>query len=133
MAARVCACGCGRSLDGRRADAKFFSSSCRSKTALRRSHVPPASATQVPPSTDVADALATELAELEMATSYEGCVALGIARQLDNGAVQGAAYSSLSKELDRRVDALRLKAERKDDPAKVVKGRLEEKRAAMSA
>lgn len=80
----------------------------------------------------VGDALRVELEKLEVADSYEGQVALGIARQLDNGTVAGAAYASLSKELDRRVDALRLKAEKADDPTRVVKGRFAEKRAALA-
>jgi hypothetical protein len=63
-----------------------------------------------------------------VADSYEGRVALGIAAQLDRGTVVGAAYASLSKELDRRVDALRLKAERPGDPVRRISEALAEKR-----
>jgi hypothetical protein len=81
---------------------------------------------------NVGEALRTELEALGVADTYEGRVALGIASQLDNGTVAGAAYASLSKELDRRVDALRLKAVRTDDPAVVVKDRFAEKRAKLA-
>lgn len=131
MAARLCACGCGRYFEAKSSRRKYFSSTCRARKSEGKTVTP---ATPTPAaSTDVADALQTELTELGVADSYEGRVALGIARQLDNGTVQGAAYSSLSKELDRRVDTLRLKAERADDPTKVVKGRLAEKRSAMAS
>lgn len=80
-------------------------------------------------STEVADALGAELERIGLAGTYEGRVAMGIASQLDHGNVVGAAYASLSKELDRRVDALRLKAEMPDDPARVLRERVEGKRA----
>jgi len=76
--------------------------------------------------------LHVELEQLGVEATYEGRVALGIARQLDRGAVAGAAYASLSRELDRRVDALRLKAERSDDRVKVIRGRFAEKRSKMA-
>ena len=127
MGAPGCAV-CGASLAGRRADTRFCSDKCRK--AGRKLKRAAEAAEPVP--TAVADALAQDLAKLGMAASYEGQVALGIARQLDNGTVVGAAYASLSKELDRRVEALRVKAERPGDPAKVIKGRLEEKRARLA-
>lgn len=33
---RICACGCGRSLDGRRRDARYATSTCRSTAARLR-------------------------------------------------------------------------------------------------
>ena len=120
---------CGASLEGRRPAARFCDASCRMRK--RRHPEIAAAVAPVEVSTAVADALIEELERLDMAASYEGRVAVGIARQLDNGTVVGAAYASLSKELDRRVETLRVKAERGDDPAKVVKGRLEEKRARL--
>jgi hypothetical protein len=124
MARRGCE-SCGKGLEGKKASARFCGDVCRKRQARGGVAAPPSE----PPSTAVADALGAELEQLEMAATYEGRVAVGIARQLDNGTVVGAAYASLSRELDRRVDALRLKAERADDPAKVIKGRFEEKRA----
>lgn len=129
MARRVCECGCGRSLEGRRPNARFYGDTCRKR--LRRGLVPGSTSSE-PASTAVATALRSELVELKVADTYEGQVALGIAEQLDGGAVVGAAYASLSKELDRRVDALRLKAERGEDPTKVIRGKLDEKRAALA-
>lgn len=85
-----------------------------------------------PTSTHVADALRVELDDLGVADTYEGVVALGIAEQLDAGSAVGTAYASLSRELDRRVDALRLKAVRKDDPAVVVRGLFAEKRRLLA-
>ena len=130
MAARLCVCGCGRYFEAATSRRKYFSSSCRARKS--KGQLPSPAVPEVPASTDVGDALLVELQKLKVDDTYEGRVALGIARQLDRGTVQGAAYSSLSKELDRRVDQLRLKAEREDDPTKVVKGRLAEKRAAMA-
>lgn len=118
---------CGTSFEAKRPSKRFCGrSSCR---AGKRSVV---TAPAAPAVEAVGDALRVELEKLEVADSYEGQVALGIARQLDNGTVAGAAYASLSKELDRRVDALRLKAEKADDPTRVVKGRFAEKRAALA-
>lgn len=113
-----------------RAGKRFCGETCRAAAFKARQRGQRAGET--PKSTDVADALSVELEQLEMAASYEGRVAVGIAQQLDNGTVVGAAYASLSKELDRRVDALRLKAERADDPAKVIRDRLEAKRAKLA-
>lgn len=109
---------------------RYCGSTCRARKAEGKPA--PVKRKRTRARTEVADALRTELVELGVADSYEGRVALGIAEQLDAGTVVGAAYASLSKELDRRVDALRLKAERGDDPTKVIRGRLEEKRAQLA-
>jgi hypothetical protein len=79
-------------------------------------------------SAKVSAALESELSKLGVADTYEAAVALGLARQLDSGTVVGAAYVSLSKEIDRRVDGLRLRAELPEDPARDVRERLEAKR-----
>jgi len=83
--------------------------------------------------THAAAKLDAEFTQLGVADLYEAEVAVGIARQLDSGVIAGAAYVSLSKELDRRVDALRLRAEKPDDPARAVKDRLAEKRLSLVA
>lgn len=83
--------------------------------------------------TDIADRLARELTELGVADKYEAAVVVGLARQLDSGVVTGAAYVSLSKEVDRRVDALRLKAVRPDDPVRLILTAVEEKQAHLHA
>jgi hypothetical protein len=88
---------------------------------------PPAADPRQPPSTQVADAITRELEQLALADTYEGTVAIGLAKQLDSGVIVGSAYVSLSKELDRRVDALRLRAPRPDDPAQVARAQVEEK------
>ncbi len=121
---RLCAAGCGTPVVGR-ADKRYCSEVC-SKRARRRAAV----AQQLPagpPSTRVADALTAELEGLGVADSYEGATALNLARQLDSGSIVGAAYVSLSKELDRRVAVLRLKAERPDDPVAALQRRLDAK------
>lgn len=122
---------CGKPFEAQRSTAKFCGSTCRA----RKHQGKPASADNPPtaPGTDVADALHAELHQLGLAQTYEAVVALKIARQLDNGTVTGAAVTSLSKELDRRVDALRLKAIRPDDPTVLITARLEEKQAHLRA
>lgn len=82
-----------------------------------------------PPCTKVSDALLLELQKLNLVDTYEGQIALGLAAQLDDGSVKGAAYVSLSKEVDRRVAALRLKAERPDDPVKLRSEAVDARRA----
>ncbi len=101
---------CGGSLAGKRSSARFCDSACRMRA--RRS----SSTGQQPALSDkVQGPLGRELQQLGVADSYEGAIALGLAAQLDSGAVTGTAYVSLSKELDRRVEDLRRKAPRPDD------------------
>lgn len=120
---------CGEPYEAKRSTSKYHSAACR--VAANRG-TPPAELAnpkgQTPASTDVADALLKELTLLGLADSYEAAIAIKTARQLDNGTIVGTAFTSLSKELDRRVDALRLKAERPDDPAREIRERFEEKR-----
>lgn len=92
-----------------------------------------ATAPAVPAKTDVADRLKRELVTLGVFEQYEAAVVVQMAEQLDSGKIVGTAYVSLSKEVDRRVDALRLKAVRQDDPAQQVLGRVEEKKALLHA
>ena len=123
---RPCAAGCGAEVVGR-ADKRWCSEVCRK----RAGRAGPATVTQLPtspPSTAVADALRRELVELGVAQTYEARTALGLAEQLDSGRLVGAGYVSLSRELDRRVDSLRLRAVRPDDPARLLREALEAKR-----
>lgn len=83
--------------------------------------------------TQIADRLTRELTELGVFDQYEAAVVVGLARQLDSGVVTGAAYVSLSKEVDRRVDALRLKAVRPDDPVRQILTAVEDKQAHLRA
>jgi hypothetical protein len=119
---RECACGCGLPVTGR-ADKKYAAEAC-SKRARRRAASEPA-VPVVPPSTTIADALREELVELGVIRKAEAAIALQLARQLDAGSIVGSQYVSLSKELDRRVDALRLMGERPDDPVSAIRRRFE--------
>src|SRR4051794_34999276 len=111
---RVCDLpGCPESLEGMH-PARRFCSGAHPKEAKRK---PAAKATSARKAgTAIADRLGAKFAELNVLETYEAQTALGIAEQLDAKIVQGAAYVSLSKELDRRVDALVLAAERPDNP-----------------
>ena len=111
---RVCET-CGESLEGTHPRRRYCDAACK-QAGFRKAHRAPARSSGARSSL-VADALRVELEKLGVVASYEAQIAVGIAGQLDSGTVVGAAYASLSKELDRRVDALRLSAERKDSPA----------------
>jgi hypothetical protein len=80
-----------------------------------------------PPKPDVGAKLAAEFKQLGVADTYEAGMALWLAGQLDTGTITGTAGVSMSKELDRRVEVLRLKAERPDDPGRAITERFEEK------
>lgn len=130
--ARLCDCGCGASLEGLDRRRRFFSDACR-KASKRKGSVPAVPAEDIPEVRDVQDALLLELTTLKVAHTYEGRVALGLARQLDDGSVRGAAYVALSKEVDRRVSALRLKADLPDDPVRSTQDAITDKRSHLRA
>lgn len=92
-----------------------------------------ARASEKPKRTEVADRLERELRELGVFDHYEAATVLYLAEQLDSGAMVGTAFVSLSKELDRRVDALRLKADRPDDPVRLILTAVEDKQAHLHA
>lgn len=126
---------CGEMYEAKTKQSRFHAPKCRVAMHEARKTgrpVPAASRAAAPAkpdrNTDIADRLARELTELGVDGQYEAAVVVGLARQLDSGVVTGAAYVSLSKEVDRRVDALRLKAPKPDDPAVVIRERFEEKR-----
>lgn len=128
---------CGKAYEAKLPTSRFCGTNCRVKNkrtperavTAGRPVTPTAAAKPLPmASTKVSEALEQELRGLGVADTYEAAVALGLARQLDSGAIVGAAYVSLSKEIDRRVDLLRLRAELPDDPARDMRERLEAKR-----
>lgn len=128
---RVCDLpGCRVSLEGLHPKRRFCSDAHRKESKRK----PATTATpQRKAGTVIADRLRVELEKLGVLDSYEAQTTLGIAEQLDAKIVQGAAYVSLSKELDRRVDALRLTAERPDSPVLVLQGRVAEKQSHLRA
>lgn len=132
---------CGESYEAKTKQSRFHAPKCRvaMHEARKTGRPVPATSQAAAPAakpdrnTDIADRLARELTELGVDGQYEAAVVVGLARQLDSGVVTGAAYVSLSKEVDRRVDALRLKAVRPDDPTETILGRVEEKQAHLRA
>lgn len=70
-----------------------------------------------PARTVISDAVRVEIEQLGVGESYESALTLGIAGQLDREPVGGAAYAALSRELDRRVDLLRVRALAKNGDA----------------
>lgn len=125
MAKRLCKCGCGESLDGLDKRRQFLNDTHRKRVG--RGSKP--SLPTVPVSTEIADRLRREFDLLTVLDTYEAQTALGIAVQLDSGGIVGAAFVSLSKELDRRVDALRLKVPMPNDPVQRLRDEVEEKQA----
>lgn len=125
---------CGQPYEALRKNSRFCETKHRvAYAAAMKTGRPIPAVTQAaaiePMSTDVADRLERELRKLGVFEKYEAAIVVGMAKQLDSGAMVGTAYVSLSKEVDRRVDALRLKAERPDDPTRVIRERVEEKQA----
>lgn len=131
---------CGDEYEAKTARSRFCDVNCR--TAFHKAEkagvvqqLPPspgAGPTGPPDDELIAPALRAEFDELGVLGLYEARTALRLARQLDSGVIVGAPFTSLSKELDRRVDALRLKAVRPDDPAAAVKERLAGKRLRLA-
>lgn len=126
---------CGELYEAKRASSRFHASKCRTawaKGARPAAPLPSPPKTGDARPTPITDNLGAEFEKLGVAKSYEAATALGLARQLDSGIITGSAYVSLSKELDRRVDTLRLKAVRHDDPAAAVKLRLVQKQTGLA-
>jgi hypothetical protein len=128
---------CGTIYEAKRATSRFckpahrkaWATGAKPKTDLPTTA--PAPNGDPTPLPKVSEQLARELDTLKVLDTYEAAIALGLAKQLDSLVITGSAYTSLSKELDRRVDALRMKAEKPDDPARAVKDRLAEKRLSL--
>lgn len=130
---------CGQPYEALRKNSRFCETKHRVAYAAAMKTgrpVPAQTSTATPPpptSTDVADRLERELRELGVFDQYEAGVVLLMAEQLDSGRHSGAAFVSLSKEVDRRVDALRLKAERPDDPLVAIRATVHEKQSHLRA
>ena len=122
---------CGVEYEAKRKTSRFCNvpgSTCRARWAKgERPESPTPEDAPRMDSTDVASRVERELAALNVADRYEAGIVVGIARQLDSGLVQGTAYVSLSKEVDRRMDALRLLADRADDPVRLILDKVDEK------
>lgn len=129
---------CGTVYEAKRATSRFHAPKCRKAwaTGARPKPAPVAPAPPAPtgPVLDgVVDRVTQELTALGVVNHTEAGIVIGIAKQLDSNTITGTAYVSLSKEFDRRLDALRLKADRPDDPAAAVRERVEAKRAELRA
>jgi hypothetical protein len=126
---------CGDTYEAKRSTSRFCKPAHR--TAWARGSRPatelPASPPSGTPEGDLpqypkaAEMLARELDRLGVLESFEAAAVLILARQLDSGVIVGAAAVSLSKEIDRRADALRLKADLPNDPVKAILGKVEDK------
>lgn len=120
---------CGKTYEAKRATSRFCEP--KHRTAWAKGARPSAAAPAPRPDDDsenIAPALRAEFDKLGVLEMYEARTALRLARQLDSGTIVGAAFTSLSKELDRRVDALRLKGDLPGDPGQAIEERFEEKR-----
>lgn len=122
---------CRDPYEAKTARSRFCSTACRMAASRARAagsgssepvDLPP------PPTPAVGAKLAAEFQQLGVADTYEAGMALWLAGQLDSGTITGTAGVSMSKELDRRVDILRLRAELPHDPAREIRERLEGKR-----
>jgi hypothetical protein len=120
---------CGTIYQPKRATSRFCPNNGACRVAYKRGKRPPVEAPPVGDDEDaIAPALREEFEELGVLKHYEARTALKLARQLDSGAIVGSAFTSLSKELDRRVDALRLKGDLpNDDPGQAIQERFQEK------
>jgi hypothetical protein len=129
---------CGETYEAKTAKSRFCKPDHRvqhHKYTKQGKALPAVAAQQpaTPPNTDVADRVMRELEELDLMGRYEAAVVIGVAKQLDSGAVSGTAYVSLSKEVDRRMEVLRLSVVPADDPTKVIQERVAEKQAHLRA
>ena len=127
---------CGDVYEAKTKRSRFCDVNCRKAYHRRPDAVnePKPSAAQAPRSSTgpvlngVHDRLTRKLTALGVIDDWQAGVVLGLAQQLDSGAIVGAQYVSLSKEIDRRVDKLELAAERPDDPVAKIEAQLTEHR-----
>jgi hypothetical protein len=128
---RSCA-ACGRDFEAKRSTAKYCGSSCRARKAqgkVRASAARP----DDQESESIAEALRAELESLGVLEQYEARTTLRLARQLDSGVIVGAAFVSQSKELDRRVEELRRRAPKADDPTQGARESVRERRLRLAS
>jgi hypothetical protein len=81
----------------------------------------------------IAPVLRAEFERLGLLARYEARTALKLARQLDSGVIVGAAFTSQSKELDRRVEDLRRLAPQPDDATQRARGEVQERRLRLAS
>lgn len=129
---------CGEVYEAKRATSRFHHPRCRKAWATGKrpkdlAVTPPPPSSTGPVLDGVVDRVTQELTALGVVNHTEAGIVIGIAKQLDSNTIIGTAYVSLSKEFDRRLDALRLKADRPDDPAAAVRERVAAKRAELRA
>lgn len=110
---RTCAAGCGTSLTGRSARARFCSSDCRAKATKRRRKGVPEDLSNVvplnPPSDESTPASEPDgpvtmstldvLTRAERAETPSGQVALALARRIDKAADSGSSLAALARQL----------------------------------
>lgn len=121
---------CGKPYEAKRANSRFCEPKHRTawaKGVRPAAQLPSTDASSTPPKPDVGAKLAAEFRTLGVEGTYEAGMALWLAGQLDTGTITGTAGVAMSRELDRRVDALRLRAELPNDPARDIRERLEDK------
>lgn len=132
---------CGDPYEAKTKRSRFCSTRCRvsKHEEDKRAAVAGVEPTKAPRSSTgpvlngVHDRLTRKLTTLGVIDDWEAGVVLGLAKQLDSGAIVGSQYVSLSKEIDRRVDKLELAAVRPDDPVRRVASAVEEKQARLRA
>lgn len=127
---------CGDTYEAKTKRSRFCDVNCR-KAYHRRPDAQPEQTTPkakeprsstAPVLNGVHDRLTRKLTSLGVIDDWEAGIVLGLAKQLDSGAIVGSQYVSLSKEIDRRVDKLELAAERPDDPVARIERDLDEHR-----
>lgn len=133
MAKRLCKCGCGESLEGLDKRRQFLNDTHRKQVG--RGIAPGAKSEQLtgPVSTEIADRYRQEFSDLGVLNTGEAQIVLGMCVQLDAGDIRGSAYVSLSKEVDRRVDALRLRGDRPDSKVSQLRESVVEKQSHLRA
>lgn len=122
---------CGETYEAKRPTSKYCRDTCRKRSSRKPKPATESSAQAAKDSVvtpPVTPPLLELLAELGLAETYEGAITLGLAAQLDGGAIVGTQYVSLSKEVDRRVAELRKMAVVEHDPVAAAQAAVEEKR-----
>jgi hypothetical protein len=122
--ARVCACGCGRSIEGRPAKTKFFDPGCR-KAAFKARH----GTVELPaqPDSSTVGRVRAELEGAGRAETYLGAAAIQLATRIDQStAVMG--FAALVKELRTTMDVAMAGVRREADPLATIQDELRARR-----
>lgn len=118
---RVCACGCGESIEGAHPKRQYLSDAHRKRPR-------PAAGAGSKARTTWQDAVAAKLARYDGVDELDRVDALEAARMLDEGGVTGAQHGQLVKQLKGCMAAIEQAAVKVGDPAMAVKGAVEAKR-----